>query len=636
MISLNNIMLMRGSQILLQNVSLVIHKGQRTGIIGRNGCGKTSLFRALSGDIALEEGEIEMPNGLRRSSMAQETPGSSRSALDFVLDAHVDFRRLEESIKQAEESGNDLLLAELFGKLEEIDGYDITHRAERLLSGLGFAVDEFERPVSNFSGGWRVRLNLAAALMCPSDLLMLDEPTNHLDLEATVWLEQWLQGYQGTLLLISHDRTFLDSVINNVISFDNGGLDSYKGNYSSYEKQRAERMALQQALYVKQQRRKSEIQDFVRRFSAKATKAKQAQSRLKELHRMEDIAPAHVDSPFRFQFPELDEPSSYLMQMDSLSIGFDKPLVDKIELNIRSESRFGLLGFNGSGKSTLLKILSGQMQQLDGDIIRSKKLKIGYFAQHQVDELDQQATPIELIQKEEGYATEQQIRDYLGGFDFRGARVSETIKNFSGGEKARLALAKVAWQKPNLLLLDEPTNHLDLEMCHALTVALQSYQGAMVVVSHDRHLLVNTVDEFYSIHKGVFAEFKGDLKDYEKWLSTQTFSDFDAKAQTVEATSAAAQPKLKLDKKEKRQQAADRREKLAPLNKQERRLEAEIEKIQSKLAKIESLLADENIYLEENKNDLNALIKEQGALKSKLASNEEEWLEIQEEIANYG
>ena len=636
MISLNNIMLMRGSQILLRNVSLVIHKGQRTGIIGRNGCGKTSLFRALSGDIALEEGEIEMPNGLRRSSMAQETPGSSRSALDFVLDAHVDFRRLEESIKQAEESGNDLLLAELFGKLEEIDGYDITHRAERLLSGLGFAVDEFERPVSNFSGGWRVRLNLAAALMCPSDLLMLDEPTNHLDLEATVWLEQWLQGYQGTLLLISHDRTFLDSVINNVISFDNGGLDSYKGNYSSYEKQRAERMALQQALYVKQQRRKSEIQDFVRRFSAKATKAKQAQSRLKELHRMEDIAPAHVDSPFRFQFPELDEPSSYLMQMDSLSIGFDKPLVDKIELNIRSESRFGLLGFNGSGKSTLLKILSGQMQQLDGDIIRSKKLKIGYFAQHQVDELDQQATPIELIQKEEGYATEQQIRDYLGGFDFRGARVSETIKNFSGGEKARLALAKVAWQKPNLLLLDEPTNHLDLEMCHALTVALQSYQGAMVVVSHDRHLLVNTVDEFYSIHKGVFAEFKGDLNDYEKWLSTQTFSDFDAKAETVEATSAAAQPKLKLDKKEKRQQAADRREKLAPLNKQERRLEAEIEKIQSKLAKIESSLADENIYLEENKNDLNALIQEQGALKSKLASNEEEWLEIQEEIANYG
>ena len=548
----------------------------------------------------------------------------------FVLDAHVDFRRLEESIRQAEECGNNLRLAELFGTLEEIDGYDITHRAERLLSGLGFAVDEFERPVSNFSGGWRVRLNLAAALMCPSDLLMLDEPTNHLDLEATVWLEQWLQSYQGTLLLISHDRTFLDSVINNVISFDNGGLDSYKGNYSSYEKQRSERMALQQALYEKQQRRKSEIQNFVRRFSAKATKAKQAQSRLKELHRMEDIAPAHVDSPFRFKFPELDESPSYLMQMDDLSIGFDKPLVEKIELSIRSESRFGLLGFNGSGKSTLLKILSGQMEPLDGDIIRSKKLKIGYFAQHQVDELDQQATPIELIQKEEGYATEQQIRDYLGGFDFRGSRVSETIKNFSGGEKARLALAKVAWQKPNLLLLDEPTNHLDLEMCHALTVALQQYQGAMVVVSHDRHLLVNTVDEFYSIHKGVFAEFKGDLKDYEKWLSTQTFSDGEVSAET-----ALAEPMQKLDKKEKRQQAANRREKLAPLRKMERRLEKEIERIQIMLAKTETSLADENMYLEENKNALNAVIQEQGALKSELAGQEEAWLEVQEEIANY-
>lgn len=634
MISLNNIMLMRGSQILLRNVSVVIHKGQCTGIIGRNGCGKTSLFRALSGEIALEEGEIEMPNGLRSSSMAQETPGSKRSALDFILDAHNEFRQLEQSIQKAEADGDDLGLAELFGKLEEIDGYDISHRAERLLSGLGFAVDEFDQPVSSFSGGWRVRLNLAAALMCPSDLLMLDEPTNHLDLEATVWLEQWLQNYQGTILLISHDRTFLDSVINNVISFDNGGLEVYKGNYSSYERQRAERMALQQALYEKQQRRKSEIESFVRRFKAKATKAKQAQSRLKELDRMQDIAPAHVDSPFRFQFPEIDEPSSYLMQMDALSIGFDAPLVEKIELSVGSESRFGLLGFNGSGKSTLLKVLARQMQQLDGDIIRSKKLRIGYFAQHQVDELDQQATPIQLIQKEEGNATEQQIRDYLGGFDFRGTRVNATIKNFSGGEKARLALAKVAWQKPNLLLLDEPTNHLDLEMCHALTVALQQYQGAMIVVSHDRHLLVNTVDEFYSIHKGVFAEFKGDLKDYEKWLSTQTFAAYEEnEAQAKNAKSAA--PKPKLDKKEKRQQAADRREKLGPLKKKEKSLETQIDKLQKRIVTIESSLADEAMYLEENKTELHALIQEQSALKSQLNAAEEQWLEVLEEVGSY-
>ena len=530
--------------------------------------------------------------------------------------------------------GDDHGLAALFGKLEEIHGYDIRHRAERLLSGLGFEVDDFARPVSSFSGGWRVRLNLAAALMCPSDLLMLDEPTNHLDLEATVWLEQWLQNYPGTILLISHDRTFLDSVINNVISFDNGGLDCYKGNYSYYEKQRAEKMALQQALYEKQQRRRSEVENFVRRFSAKASKAKQAQSLLKELNRMADIAPAHVDSPFRFQFPELYEPSSYLMQMDSLTIGFEKPLVYKIELSVSSDSRFGLLGFNGSGKSTLLKILSGKMRQLDGELIKSKKIRIGYFAQHQVDELNQQATPLQIIQKEEGNATEQQIRDFLGGFDFRGTRVNEAIKNFSGGEKARLALAKVAWLKPNLLLLDEPTNHLDLEMCHALTVALQQYQGAMIVVSHDRHLLVNTVDEFYSIHKGVFAEFKGDLKDYEKWLGTQTFSAYEESENNAEAQKN-AEPKHKLDKKEKRQQAANRREQLAPLMKKEKSLEANINKIQQQLNKIEAALAEESIYLEANKNELNGLIQEQGTLKSKLGSQEEQWLQIQEEISSY-
>lgn len=632
MISLNNVTLMRGTQVLLADVSLVIHKGQRTGIIGRNGCGKTSLFKALSGEIALEQGEIQMPNGLRCSSMAQETPGSSRSALDFVIDAHLQYRKLEAGIAEAEELADNNRLASLIGKLEEIGGYEIKHRAEQLLSGLGFAIEDFSRPVSSFSGGWRVRLNLAAALMCPSDLLMLDEPTNHLDLEATVWLEQWLQHYQGTILLISHDRTFLDSVIDRVLNFENGKLDVYKGNYSAFEKQRVEKLALQQSLYAKQQKRRSEIEGFVRRFAAKATKARQAQSRLKELNRMQDIAPAHVDSPFQFQFPELGQLPPYLLQISDLSIGFDTPLLEKINLNVRSESRFGLLGFNGSGKSTLLKVLSGQMSPLSGDIVKAKKLRIAYFAQHQVDELNQNDSPMQLLQKEERKASDQEIKDFLGGFDFRGSRVDEAISIFSGGEKARLALARVAWQKPNLLLLDEPTNHLDLEMCHALTIALQQYQGAMIVVSHDRHLLMNTVDEFYSIHQGKFTEFKGDLKDYERWLSHQSNAGYEEESDEKNKLELS---KSKIDKKEKRQQAAAQREQLAPLKRQERAVESDIDTFHNELKKIEVSLADEALYTQGQKSVLSELLQQQGKLKMQLRDREEKWLEIQEEIAAY-
>ena len=620
-------MIMRGSQVLLRDVSLVLHKGQRTGVIGRNGCGKTSLFRVLDGELPIEEGELFIPSGLRIASMAQETPGSSRTALEFVLDAHLEFRRLEEEMLQAEESGDDNRLAHLHSEFEAIDAYDITHRAETLLSGLGFSTEQFSNPISSFSGGWRVRLNLAAALMCPADLLLLDEPTNHLDLEATVWLEQWLQQYQGTILLISHDRTFLDSVIDNVISFEGDGLDLYKGNYSAYEKQRGERLALQQAMFEKQQRRRAEIEDFVRRFRVKASKAKQAQSRLKELGRMQDIAPAHIDSPFKFQFPDPGTLPAYLLQLEKLAIGFDAPLVENITLSIRSESRIGLLGFNGSGKSTLLKVLSGQLEAMAGDINESKKLKLGYFAQHQVDELDSHATPMQLLQKVDQKCTEQEIRNFLGGFDFRGGRVDEKIGIFSGGEKARLALAKIAWQKPNLLLLDEPTNHLDLEMVHALTVALQEFKGAMIIVSHDRHLLVNTVDEFYSIHQGVFSEFSGNLADYEKWLSQQ--------AKLEDSPAGNNKEIVKLDKKEMRQQAAARRQRLAPLSLREKELEKQMEKTQKRLKQLEELLADETLYDESRKQQLNEFLLEQGKCSSDLKVSEEQWLEVQEEIAEF-
>ena len=551
MISLNNVSLMRGNQTLFEDANLTLRVGQRTGVIGRNGAGKTSLFLALAEEIPIEQGSIDLPNGLRTSTMSQETPGSDRSAVDFVIDADKEFRQLEQALKKAEAEHDHDAMALLHSDLENIDGYNITNRAEQLLSGLGFSKDIFGKPISSFSGGWRVRLNLAAALMCPSDLLMLDEPTNHLDLEATVWLEQWLQRYQGTLLIISHDRAFLDAVIDHVISFEGTRLVPYTGNYSAYEKLRAERLALQQAMYQKQQKRRDEIEAFVRRFRAKASKATQAQSRLKELNRMQDIAPAHIDSPFKFHFPELDQLPDFLMQVEALTIGFDSPLVQNIKLGIRSDTRIGLLGFNGSGKSTLLKVLAEQLKPMAGNITRAKKLQIGYYAQHQVDELNQQSTPFELIQQLDPKASAQEIRNFLGGFDFRGERINEKIGIFSGGEKARLALAKVVRGKPNLLLMDEPTNHLDLEMVHALTVALQEYQGALMIVSHDRHLLANTVDEFYSIHRGVFAGFKGDLKGYEKWLSKQ-----ETVRQTEQLSDNSTSSTVKIDKKQQRQQAA--------------------------------------------------------------------------------
>ena len=630
MISLNNISLMRGNQLLIADSSLTLSGGQRTGIIGRNGAGKTSLFKALEGEIPLEQGAIELPNGLRTSTMSQETPGSQRSALEFVIDADTAYRTLERALQQAEVDDDHAAMARLHSDLDNIEGYSIRNRAEQLLSGLGFSTDLFDQPVSRFSGGWRVRLNLAAALMCPSDLLMLDEPTNHLDLEATVWLEQWLQRYPGTLLIISHDRSFLDTVIEQVVSFEGNRLVAYTGNYSAFEKLKAERLALQQVMYEKQQRRRAEIENFVRRFRAKASKATQAQSRLKELDRMQDIAPAHIDSPFSFRFADLDQLPDFLMQVEQLSIGFAEPLVERINLSIRADTRIGLLGFNGSGKSTLLRVLSEQHSPLAGEITRAKKLKVGYYAQHQVDELNQQSTPFELIQQLDPKASAQEIRNYLGGFDFRGERINEQISVFSGGEKARLALARVVRSQPNLLLMDEPTNHLDLDMVHALTVALQHYSGALIIVSHDRHLLGNTVDAFYSIHKGVFAKFKGDLKDYEKWLSKQESAGHRLEARM--ATTRPGNASHKLDKKQLRQEAAAKREREAPLRKREKQLERKIDDFNSELRSLETQLSDSTLYDDSNKKQLTDLLQRQGELKIQLANLEEAWIEVLEQL----
>lgn len=624
MISLTAATLMRGEQILLQNTNLAIHNGQKIGVIGRNGSGKSSLFACLLGQLALDKGDLSIPDGTRCAHMKQETEASAVSAVDFVIDGDERYRYIETQLLAAENNDDGTAIAHWHSEMDKIGGYDIRYRAMQLLSGLGFSAEQFDRPVSSFSGGWRIRLNLAAALMAPSDLLLLDEPTNHLDLEATLWLEQWLNRYQGTLLIISHDRSFLDHVISYVVSVEQQKLTLYRGNYSSFETQRAERLAQEQAMFEKQQRRVAEIEDFVRRFRAKATKARQAQSRLKELDRMQMIAPAHIDSPFYFEFPKPERLPNELIALDKLSVGYDTAVVKNIRLVIRDTTRIGLLGFNGCGKSTLLRTIAGDLAPISGEIRSSKYLQVGYFAQHQVDVLDQGASPMLLIQRLDPSAREQTVRDFLGGFDFRGDRITETIHNFSGGEKARLALALVVWQKPNLLLLDEPTNHLDLEMRHALTMALQGFEGALVIVSHDRFLLGNTVDEFYSIHAGHCQEFDGDLHDYEKWMQEHSKSATGTVAAPIKDRSG--------DKKEQRQQAAAQRQQLAPLRNEVRKLEQKLDKLHKDLKQLEDQLGDATLYDEARKPELTVLLQKQAAQQSEVDTLEAQWLEKSEHL----
>ena len=632
MIHLNNISLTRGKKKLLSEANILIPKAQRVGVIGRNGCGKTSLFRTISDGLTLDSGTIDKPSGLRISLMNQETPGLDRSAIDFVIDAHSEYRALEKKRLAAEKLQDGKALTMILDRLDAIGDYQIENVAQQILTGLGFSPEDYDKPIEQFSGGWRVKLNLAASLLCPSDLLMLDEPTNHLDLEATVWLEEWLLRYKGTLLLISHDRTFLDNVIDHVISFEHGQLKTYIGNYSAFEIQRAERLALESALYKKQQYRKKQIEAFIRRFRAKASKAKQAQSRMKELERMQEVASAHVDSPFQFEILKPSFSPNFLLQADELTIGYEKPLVSQIKLAVRAESRIGLLGFNGSGKSTLIKVLSGQLDKLSGTLTKSKNLRIGYYAQHQVDVLDPSATPVEIIANSasrstaSSLGTEQEIRDFLGGFHFHGSKADEAIGDFSGGEKTRLALAEVVSSKPNLLLLDEPTNHLDLEMCHALEMALQNYEGAMIIISHDRHLLANTVNEFYAIYSGNFSEFVGSIHDYEVWLKNKSEQSIKNRIQNHETGAD------RIQKKELRQIAAANRQKLAPLKRQLKLLESDIENISLELEFIEKELLSEEIYEPGRKTDLAGITEKQGRLKSLLQNKENEWYKIQQQL----
>ncbi len=625
MITLREVILQRGTQRLLDAANLTIHPGRRIGIIGANGSGKSSLFALLMGQLQVDGGELAIPASWRMAHMAQEVATSERTALQYVVDGDQRLRQVEAAIEALESSDEHTRLATLYAELEALGGYQANNRGEQLLHGLGFTAAQIGNAVSSFSGGWRIRLNLAQALMCPSELLLLDEPTNHLDLDATLWLEQWLKTYPGTLLLISHDRDFLDTIADEIVSVEQQQLQSYRGNYSAYEKQKALRLAQQQAGYEKQQRRVAEIHQFVSRFRAKATKAKQAQSRLKELERMELIAPAHIDSPFTFIFWQAEKSSSPLINLSEASLGYNHAVVlDQVEISLQPGSRIGLLGPNGAGKSTLVKSLVGDLPLLAGHRVCGEHLAIGYFAQHQLEALDLKASAVLHIQRLSAGATEQEIRNFLGGFNFHGDKALEPIAPFSGGEKARLALALIVWQKPNLLLLDEPTNHLDLEMRHALEVALQGYAGALVVISHDRHLLRNTVDEFYLVAQGRVEPFSGTLQDYHTWMKN------DGRAQALAAESPPAEDKL--DKKSQRQQAAQQRQQYAPLRKQLKGLEKDMDSLQQKLVAIEQQLSNTDIYLEQNKQDLQQLLQQRGALQSQLDQQESDWLDTQEQL----
>ena len=647
MIEFNQVSLHRGIKPLLKHADLRIHDGQKLALIGPNGAGKSSLFALLLGELGVEEGDLYLPTGWRIAHMAQEVEASQRCAVDYVIDGDKTYRQIEHGIETAT---CDNELANWHSKMDAHNGYNIKVQAEQLLHGLGFKQSDMTKPVSGFSGGWRIRLNLAQALMTPSDLLLLDEPTNHLDLDATLWLEQWLNRYQGTLLFISHDRDFIDGVADHIVHLHQLLLTSYPGNYSAYERIRAERLAQQQVMHDKQQVRIAEIEKFVTRFKAKASKAKQAQSRVKELERMELIAPAHVDSPFSFSFACADKVSTPLLNLENADIGYqikdDEALaiLHKQNVSLVPGHRIGLLGANGAGKSTLIKTLCEELPQLSGKRHEGEHLKLGYYAQHQLETLDVKASPMLMIQRITPSATDQEVRNFLGGFDFRGDKALDICEPFSGGEKARLALALVAWQKPNLLIMDEPTNHLDIEMREALTMALQTFAGAIVIVSHDRHLLKATVDEYWLVEDGKVQSFDGDLHDYHKHVqakqadsnsvsgtgqlaSNPNSADNVSDESSNKATGISAQ-----DRKEQKRLDAERRKRLAPMRKELNKLEGCMEKLQSTLETWENQLSDTALYEADRKADLQKILQQQGDAKSELEEVEMKWMDLSEKM----
>lgn len=626
MLVFSDVAIRRGSRLLLTDFSAAIHAGQKVGVTGRNGTGKSTLFALIRGELVADRGEFVRPQQLSIAHLAQETPALPQSALDYVLDGDAELRRIQAALAQAEAAQDAQGQAQAHDQLHAVDGYTAPARAARLLAGLGFAADAMQRPVADFSGGWRMRLNLAQCLMCRSELLLLDEPTNHLDLDTVLWLAQELERYSGTLLIISHDRDFLDVFCTHTLHLERASATLYTGNYSSSEAQRAEHMRQQAKEYEAQKRRLGELQRFVDRFKAKASKARQAQSRVKQIEKIQLVEPAHWASPFSFGFAQPERLPSPLIQAEHLRCGYlsEQPVIDGARFGLEPGDRIGILGPNGAGKSTLVKTIAGSLAPLGGKLVRDERVQVGYFHQHQVDALHAEWSAMQHLQELAPKEREQSLRDYLGGFDFQGDRVFEPVGGFSGGEKARLALALLVWRKPNLLLLDEPTNHLDLEMRHALELALLDYAGAVILVAHDRHLLATCCEDLWLVHAGTLQVFDGDLDDYSRWLQRNTAGA--TKPSRAEKTGDPA-PSAAV----RRREAAEQRQREQPLRKSMQQAEREMHAVSAHLTTLEQELAQPELYSAQPERAAE-LAREQGEWRKRLEAAEERWMLAAEEL----
>ncbi|WP_426369651.1 ATP-binding cassette domain-containing protein [Pseudocolwellia sp. HL-MZ7] len=627
MITANNLGLDRGTKNLISGSSFTIHPNHKVGLVGANGCGKSSLFAALLGELQPDTGDLSMPSSWSIATVKQDTPALEQSALDYVMDGDKEFRQLEDKLEQARKDDNGSLEATIINQIDAIHGYSLPARAGELLHGLGFLQSQLVNPVKAFSGGWRMRLNLAQALISRADLLLLDEPTNHLDLDAVIWLQRWLKRFMGTLVLISHDRDFLDDVIGQILHIEHKQAKLYSGNYTAFERQRAEHLAQQDAQYQKQQKEVAHLTSFVDRFRAKASKAKQAQSRLKRLQKLPDLAPAHVDSQFTFNFETPESLPYPLLSLTDSECGYNPEaiILSSVNMTLVPGSRIGLLGRNGAGKSTLIKSLAGELTLMQGERYCAQELKVGYFSQHQLEQLHMASSAIDHILRAKPEKTLLEARSFLGRFGFSGDQALDSVGTMSGGEKARLVLALIVLEKPQLLLLDEPTNHLDLEMRQALVLALQDFEGAIILIAHDRFLLESCVDEFYIVANNTVKDFDGDIDDYQQWLNDEKKLTF----KNAKANSGAAET---VDKKQQRREQAELRKKAAPLKKQADKFEKLIAKYQVELDEVESVLADPDIYQAEHKARLSELIMKQAKLKSDIEENEMEWLDLEEQI----